>query len=244
MLKKTFCHTNGITTETEKILWANDINSWEDFFEKYEQIDFLSQSQLNKIKTELTLSQEYLQTNNLNYFKQKLPAKEHYRLKDYGKIAFVDIETTGLSKYTDYITLIGIYDGKKPHIYVKGHNLEEAKEHLKQFDIIVTFNGKLFDMPFIEYKFNSKYNIVHLDLRFMFKELGLSGGLKNIEKSIGIKRDDEVEDIDGFQAVRLWKKYAKLGDKEALNLLMKYNEEDIVNLKSLLDYYIKNKTSL
>jgi hypothetical protein len=241
MLKKTFCHTSGITLETEKVLWANNINSWEDFFNKYEQIDFLSQSQLNKIKNELTISQEYLNTKNLNYFKQKLPNKEHYRLKDYGKIAFVDIETTGLSKYTDYITLIGIYDGKNPHIYVRGQNLEDAKEHLEQFDIIVTFNGKLFDIPFIEHKFNCKYDIIHLDLRFMLKELGLSGGLKNIEKIIGIKRDDEVEDINGFEAVRLWRKYENYNDKEALNLLLKYNKEDIINLKYLLDYYLKQK---
>lgn len=40
--------------------------------------------------------------------------------------------------------------------------------------------------------------------------------------------------MDGFDAVRLWKKYEK-GDLEALNLLVKYNREDIVNLKTIIE---------
>ncbi|MFW6285873.1 MAG: ribonuclease H-like domain-containing protein [Nanoarchaeota archaeon] len=244
MLKKTFCHTNGITLNTENILWLSGINSWDDFFKKCENINCLTLSQIHKIKTELTLSERYLELGNLNYFRNKLPPKEHYRLRDYGKIAYVDIETTGLSKYSNDITLIGIYDGEKPHIYVRGKNLEDAKEHLRQFDIIVTFNGKLFDIPFIEHNFNEKYDIIHLDLRFMFKEIGLSGGLKKIEKSIGIKRGEDVEDIDGFEAVKLWKKYERYNDLNALKLLLKYNKEDIINLKYLLDYYIDKKNKL
>ena len=57
---------------------------------------------------------------------------------------------------------------------------------------------------------------------------------------MGIQRDDEVENVNGFEAVRLWKKY-KNGDVNALRKLLIYNKEDIVNLKYLLDYYLKNK---
>ena len=240
MLKRTFSHCEGISTDTEQLLWNNGISTWEDFLQKHHEINFLPQSKLDKIKTEILFSQEHLQNNNISYFKQKIPPKEHWRLSDYGKIAFVDIETTGLSKYTDIITMIGIYDGQTAKSYISGIDLEDAKEHLKKFDIIVTFNGKTFDLPFIEYKFNEKYDYIHLDLRFMLKEFGFSGGLKNIEKELGINRGDEIANIDGREAVRLWRKY-KLGDKDALNLLLKYNHEDIINLKYLLEYYINKK---
>lgn len=240
MIRKTFCHTQGISQDTEEMLWENGIVSWDDFLEQFNYISCLPQSKLEKIRTEVLFSKDYLDKGDLNYFKERLPSKEHYRLARYGKIAFVDIETTGLSKYTDDITLIGIYDGQNPHIYINGQNLEEAKEKLKEFDIVVTFNGKLFDMPFIEHKFKEKYNILHLDLRFMLKELGLAGGLKNIERICGICRDEDVASVDGFEAVRLWRRYQN-GDKDALRLLLKYNEQDIVNLKYLLEYYLQEK---
>ena len=240
MLKKTFCHCNGISENTERILWANGINSWEEFLENYENIPYLTQSQLSKIRTEILFSLDYLNENKLSYFKEKLPTKEHYRLINHGKIAFVDIETTGLSKYSDEITVVGIYDGEQPHIYIKGKNLEEAKSKLEEFDIIVTFNGKLFDIPFLEYKFKTKYDIIHLDLRFMLKELGFKGGLKKIEREVGITRGDEIADVDGFEAVRLWRRYTH-GDNSALAKLILYNKEDIINLKTLLNYYLDKK---
>lgn len=243
MLQKTFCHTQGISIETEKVLWENGIGTWNEFLENFESISCIPQSKLEKIKTEIIFSQEHLENNNLKYFQDKLIPKEHHRLANYGKIAYVDIETTGLSKYTDEITMIGIYDGEIAKSYVSGQDLEEGYEKLKEFDIIVTFNGKTFDMPFIEYKSQIKYDKIHLDLRFMLKELGLAGGLKKIEIALGITRDDEVQGVDGFEAVRLWRKYKK-GDEDALRKLLIYNKEDIVNLKFLLEYYLKEKEKI
>ncbi len=95
-------------------------------------------------------------------------------------------------------------------------------------------------MPFIEHHAKKKFNLVHLDLRYLLKELGLSGGLKNIELQLGITRPDEVAGVDGYEAVRLWRRY-KQGNLEALETLIKYNIEDIVNLKFLLEHYIENK---
>ncbi|MCA9496112.1 MAG: ribonuclease H-like domain-containing protein [Nanoarchaeota archaeon] len=243
MLKKTFCHASGISENSEKILWENEVDSWEKFLDNFENISCLPSSKLEKIRTEILFSIENLKNKNLNYFKAKLNPKDHWRLADSGKICFVDIETTGLSRWTDDITMIGIYDGEVPYIYVKDDNLDEARDKLKEFDIVVTFNGKQFDLPFIEHKFQEKYDVVHLDLRFLLKELGFSGGLKKIEKALGVNRAEEVADIDGFEAVRLWRRY-KRGDENALELLLKYNEEDIVNLKYLLDYYLREKLRL
>lgn len=241
MLKNTFSHIDGISEKTEQQLWEEGINSWEDFLEKHLEISTLPQSKLNKIKQELIFSQHHLELQNLEYFSSRLPVKEHWRCANYGRIAYVDIETTGLSKYTDKITTIGIYDGDKPKIFVRGKDLDRAFEYLEKFDIIVTFNGKQFDIPFIEYHFKNKVNAIHLDLRFMLKEFGFSGGLKKIELALGISRPEEVENMTGFEAVKLWKRYEYYNDIEALDKLILYNIEDIVNLEKLLEYYIKEK---
>lgn len=243
MLTKTFCHIKGICNDSEKILWENGIGHWDDFLQKGETLTCLPKEKLVKIKEELSVSQVALQNRDLGYFKSKLPSKEHWRLHNFGKLAFVDIETSGLSKWSNDITVIGIYDGMFTNLYVNGKNLQEAHAKLLEYDIVVTFNGKQFDMPFIENHFSYSYDFVHLDLRYMLKELGYQGGLKNIERQLGILRDADLAGVDGFEAVRLWNQYQR-GNQEALHKLLRYNEQDIVNLKTLLDLYIEKKQAL
>jgi uncharacterized protein len=241
MLKSSFSHINGISAKIENHLWNNGIRHWDDFLEqKYRFSDDLPKSKLEKIEKGIFESKEALAKNDLSYFKSLLKPKEHWRLCNMGKIAYVDIETTGLSRWSDEITLIGIYDGVIPYLYVNGKNLEEAEGKLKEFDIVVTFNGKQFDMPFIEQRFSCKYDAIHLDLRYMLRELGLQGGLKSIENQLGIHRDSDLHGVDGFEAVRLWYQY-KRGNQSALQKLLRYNEQDIINLKFLLQYYLDQK---
>lgn len=242
MLTKTFSHIEGITANFEKQLKDKGVHKWDDFFERMHLFDDLSKDKLEKISHSISASKQALAKNDLHYFKNILKPKEHWRLCKLGKIAYVDIETTGLSRWSNDITIIGIYDGTIPHIYVDGKNLEQAGEKLKEFDIVVTFNGKQFDMPFIEHHFSCNYDVIHLDLRYMLKELGLQGGLKSIENQLGINRDADLEGVDGFEAVRLWYQY-KRGNQEALIKLLRYNAQDIINLKSLLNYYLDKRSN-
>lgn len=240
MIRHTFSHIKGITPNFEKQLKDKGIFKWDDFFEKIHDLESLPKNKIEKIKTELPLSQQAHAKKDLQYFKALLKPNEHWRLCNLGKMAFVDIETTGLSPYSTDITVIGIYDGFSSYLYVNGKNLQEAHEKLKEFDIVVTFNGKQFDIPFIEHHFSYKYDFVHLDLRYMLKEIGLQGGLKNIESQLGINRCSDLIGIDGFEAVTLWYQY-KRGSQAALQKLLRYNEQDIVNLKTLLEYYLNKK---
>jgi len=240
MLEKTFCHVEGITSDFERLLWEKGIDNWDHFLEKENQLSELPRKKLDKIKDEMPASKQAFQEKNLRYFQEKLHSKEHWRLVELGKIGFVDIETTGLSRWSNEITVLGIYDGSTSHLYVNGKNLLDAKDKLKEFDIIVTFNGKQFDIPFIEHCFSCSYNFAHLDLRYLLKEFGYQGGLKSIERQLGINRDSSVQGVDGFEAVRLWHQY-KRGNLEALQKLLKYNEQDVVNLHTLLHHYLKIK---
>ena len=242
MLKNTFVHIPGVSQEVENKLWGEGIITWEEFLERKENIFFLSNSKKSNIINELVLSKTNFENGNLEYFQKKLPKNQHWRCIGCGKIAYIDIETTGLSKYTNKITTIGVYDGENTRVFINGIDLEEVFEYINQYDIIVTFNGKQFDVPFIEYYFNDMLkNSFHLDLRYLMRELGYRGGLKVIEKNLNIVRDDEVEDIDGFEAVKLWKRYEKYNCENSLNKLVQYNIEDIVNLEKLLKIYLSNK---
>ena len=69
---------------------------------------------------------------------------------------------------------------------------------------------------------------------YPLRRIGYNGGLKNIEKLLGISRSKDTEDLTGFDAVRLWKQYER-GDMNALEKLVKYNREDIVNLKTIIE---------
>ena len=50
---------------------------------------------------------------------------------------------------------------------------------------------------------------------------------------LGITRADEIHDVDGEEAVRLWKNWEKRGDSESLRILTEYNRADTINLETI-----------
>ena len=163
-----------------------------------------------------------------------------WRLYDFFKdeTVFLDIETSGLSIY-DNITVIGLFDGIETKTMIRGINLDlnHLKKELEKYKLIVTFNGASFDLPFI----NKRYpdilpRIPHFDLMPACNKLGLSGGLKNIEKKFKIKRNRIIEKFSGGDAAQLWRMHRGSGDDYYLKLLVEYNEEDIINLKKIANY--------
>ena len=169
-------------------------------------------------------------------FYDALPKCESWRIYDEFRdnAVFLDIETTGLSPYYDRITIVGLFDGKEAKVFIAGKNMDSFMEEIRKYSVIITYNGSLFDLPFIKAHFPDFTFPAQIDLRFLLKRLGYSGGLKQIEGRFGIARDAGIKDIDGFEAVRLWNRYRR-GDNEALRLLIEYNTADIVNLKILME---------
>ncbi len=245
MLKHTFIHAKGIGSGTEKKLWRDGIISWDAFLDNLNSIN-LPAHKKDCIEEELKNSEIEAGNSNYLYFKDKIVRKEHWRLYPQfaESCAFLDIETTGLM-YNDKITIIGLYDGSEIKTYIHGRNLEDIKEELKKYSMIVTFNGTSFDLPFIQRVFPEiVFNHIHVDLRYFTRRIGLSGGLKAIEDKMNINRCEETTGLTGWDAVRLWRMYER-GDKDALELLIKYNNEDIVNLKKILELiYPKVKANL
>ncbi|MEW6378305.1 MAG: ribonuclease H-like domain-containing protein [bacterium] len=150
-------------------------------------------------------------------------------------MAYLDIETTGLSPWEGSITVIGLYDGEQAKTFVQGDNLQAFTDEIERYKMIVTFNGARFDIPFIKQSLNARLDQINIDLMYPLKRLGYSGGLKAIEQTLGIFRPIEIGNIDGLEAVRLWFEYHRKGNQRALERLIKYNLEDTRNLKGLME---------
>ena len=146
---------------------------------------------------------------------------------------YLDIETTGLDRRYHSITTIALYDGHEIKTYVHGQNLDDFIDDIYKYKVIVTYNGKSFDIPFIEHYFNIRLDHAQIDLRYVLYSLGFRGGLKGCERQMGMDRGD-LSDIDGFFAVLLWDEYQKTGDPKALETLLSYNIQDTINLENLM----------
>ena len=161
--------------------------------------------------------------------------REHWRL--YGDFqdvtAYLDIETGPLGHGRQGITVIGLFDGQEFRSFVRGDNLHTFEDHLRRYDLLVTFNGKSFDVPVIERELGIPIYQAQIDLRLFLHRLGYHGGLKRIERQWGIDREDEIAGLTGFDAVLLWARH-RHGDAAALPRLIAYNRADVVNLEVLL----------
>ena len=153
--------------------------------------------------------------------------------------AYLDTETTGLSPFVDRITVVGIYRQMVPHgfelVQLVGREIscESLLRALDGVGTLYTYNGARFDLVFIEAWLQVALQslLLHRDLMYDCWRQGLYGGLKAVEQQLGIERTLRGE--TGRQAVELWWRYVRQGDEEALQTLLEYNREDVVNLKEL-----------
>ena len=241
MLFHTFCHIPSIGEKTERKIWQEGIYNWDDALTDPLFRKILSRNIADRAYSMLAQSYEKIEKKDLRFFNEHLHNFNRWRIFSHfrAEAVFLDIETSGLNPPDDYITVITLFDGTKIKTYIHGINMFDFIEDIFHYQIIITFNGKCFDLPFIERYFGIHLPHIHFDLRFMLKSMGFSGGLKLCEKSLGIDRG-ELKGIDGYMAVLLWQKYLE-GCTEALETLIAYNVEDTVNLEKLMIYFYNDK---
>ena len=242
MLTATYIHAPGIGQATERSLWEQGATSWQAFQQNAAGLR-LSPRQSTILTVTVEASITALAETRVDYFAHAFPKREHWRaVSEFGeKIGFLDIETDG-GVGADSVTVIGLYDGYEMHTYVKGENLAQFAYECQEYDGFVTFFGTGFDLPFLKRRFPVLENVFadrfHIDLCPLLRRLGYRGGLKKIEHDLKINRVPETDGLDGMDAVRLWQAYRRggRGADEARKLLLAYNKEDVVNMKTLLDF--------
>ncbi|MBI5557739.1 MAG: ribonuclease H-like domain-containing protein [Deltaproteobacteria bacterium] len=232
MLFNTFLHIPGIGEKTEKTIWDSGIHYWEQW-----RAPFPERLPPAKIK-HITFYLEYFRAqgnNSARFYANLLPTNHHWRLFPHfrDRTAFLDIETNGMAGKECVITTIALYDGKTIRTYVQGRNLEDFRRDVDDYEVIVTYNGKNFDVPVIESCLHKRLTQTHIDLRHILARLGYKGGLKGCEKMLGINRMD-LTGVDGFGAVLLWREFTRTGNSNVLETLLAYNIADTVNLETLL----------
>lgn len=152
--------------------------------------------------------------------------------------SYLDIESTGLYPAYNQITVVGVYltNGVRDRFaQLVGDNVtaENLLDALQGASTIYTYNGTRFDLPFIRHRLGVDLArmLTHCDLMFHCWRQNLYGGLKGVERQLGICR--QLREVDGYEAVRLWWQYANHSDEAALKKLLDYNREDVMNLTSL-----------
>lgn len=236
MLTSTFIHAPGIGDTTERRLWEAGIRDWDAFLEPGATLP-VSQGRRDVVAPVLEESRRRLEAMDHRYFAKSLPPAQHWRAAgDFSEhLAFLDIETTG-SGPGSLPTVIGLYDfaAGEYHSWVRGENLHEFQDALERYQVLVTFFGTGFDLPVLKsWDPRLRFDQIHVDLCPLLRRLGYKGGLKRVEKQLGIARPDEVDGMSGLDAVRLWWQW-KRGSQEALDTLIAYNREDVVNMVRLL----------
>lgn len=173
--------------------------------------------------------------------------------------AVFDIETTGLSPATSKLILSGFLlvsenEGKIVQFFAdqpedEKEVINETIAVLESVDFILTYNGKHFDLPFLEKRAAShgiQYESLpyNLDLYLVvngyspLREVLPSLRQKSIEVFMGISdgRDDE---ISGGESVALYNRYMETKSFELEKKILLHNHDDVIQLYLLLPIIAK-----
>jgi hypothetical protein len=236
MLQATFVLLKGIGESTERRLWESGVGDWSAFRSRA-SLPGIAPLRKPLYDEELATAAEHLERGNARYFSRRLKPRDHWRLFEaFGtRAVFLDIETTGSPPAYGEVTVVGLYGNGVMTTLVRHDSLteEHLSAELSRYELLVTFCGSIFDLPYLRAKFpRLTLDQPHIDLCFAAKRVGLRGGLKRIEEALGLERAPELQGLDGWDAVRLWQA-SRRGSREALDLLIGYNEADTRNLLPL-----------
>jgi uncharacterized protein len=235
MLPRSFIHLPGIGRRTELRLWERGIDSWAALASQASL--YFRGPRLSNLLQAVEQSQEAWEKKDLLFFAKRLPRSDQWRvapgfLED---VAFLDIETTGLyfPPRSESTTIC---------FYFRGEIYQEHEYHLKRLllermmdeaALFCSYNGAGFDLPFLRQEFLFGLDKPHVDLCPWLRRLGFKGGLKRVQAEFPEVPQRNSYDIDGYDAVRLWRLHQQ-GEAGALETLLSYNAEDTVVLEPLL----------
>lgn len=234
MIERTFRHLDGLGSHSERALWKQGCLCWKDFLD---EPDKYSPGSIGRdgLRQGIDHSLQALAEGDYQFFAQGLTERDHWRCWEAfkEKVLYLDIETDG-GQSGNAITVIGMADSSGFFCLTKDEGLGAFPDILSRYSMIVTFWGSGFDLPMLNKAFPGLHrDQLHLDLCYAFRGVGMRGGLKSIEKQLGLARSDETDGLTGRDAITLWNRYERYGDQKAKDTLIAYNKEDVVNMEVL-----------
>lgn len=190
----------------------------------------------------------------IDYDLKKIELNEKAKLALSKNDVFLDIETTGLSPRNASIYLIGLgfVDRDNSTIKVTQYFAETSSDEesmLQSFledyepdDRIITFNGKMFDLPFLRDRIK-KYNIkdkIDYENQFdllqayrPYRKLFSLGGMRQVmlQELLNLPREDVY---NGGELIEVYQHLLQ-NHMEGLDGLLLHNREDVEGMPSLLN---------
>lgn len=232
-VENSFLGADGIGETIERRLWRQGVTHWAEFDDDCEGV---GPTRADRIESFIEHGRRAVDTGDVSYFEAAFPSGARWRLYESFReqACFFDIETTGLDHRTSVVTTVSLHRDGRTRTLVRGDDLtaESLRAAFADAGLLVTFNGARFDIPFLEHCFDLELDHPHIDLMPTCRQIGLSGGLSEIETELGIDRD--LPDVDGREAVRLWHEHER-GVDGALERLIEYNREDTENMVPVLE---------
>jgi uncharacterized protein YprB with RNaseH-like and TPR domain len=237
MIESSFCFLPGVGWRTERRWWQRGIGTWKEFLSS-RSIPGISLNRKARYDEALIQAKERRAQEDARYFAIHLNAREQWRLYEWlrPRAVYLDIETNSFGQ----ITVVGLYGHGGFTSLVEGELLTRQRvcDELTQYDLLVTFNGTSFDLPALLATIQGlPLDQPHIDLCLLGRQLGYRGGLKAIERQLGVQRRADLWGMSGADASQLWNRWRHKRDEEARERLMAYNQADCVNLQPLADMF-------
>lgn len=259
MIESTFLHIAGVGPHTEQQLWRKGITSWNRLEEllltgvrvqellrrnrfiqptlfTLDHPDLRDARSIEWLQS-LELSRAALRDREYAFFLDRLDPSDHWRLlaDSWHDALYLDIETTGLARDFHHTTVIGALKNGKFYQWVWPEPLGQFFQLVLESSLVVTFNGRRFDVPFLERQFGQfPVPRAHIDLLDAARAAGYSGGQKELEALLALERENSLRGIGGEEAVQLWS-HALYGDEASLERLLAYNRADVEMLPRIAE---------
>ena len=235
VLQQYIRHLPHIGSQREKMLRIEGCACWADILSAAHPLAGLDVFAWDEIRGAAECSLRALEAGDVAYFASRLPPLEQWRVLAhwFGQTSYFDIETSGLEA-DSIVTLVCCFHGGSPLRFLAGENLDDFLDLLESVKLLVSFNGASFDVPRVLDRFHiPELPCAHVDLRWLCHHAGWRGGLKKIERELGLRRPSDLEGLGGAEAVWLWQAWSERGDERAKRTLERYCSADTVMLKLL-----------
>jgi uncharacterized protein YprB with RNaseH-like and TPR domain/predicted nuclease with RNAse H fold len=251
MIESTFLHLPGVGHRSEQQLWKNGVTTWDRLQERlvagvriqellrpdrYYQPELFSTDRADAHEPRsvewlqtLELSRTALRQGEYAYFLERLDPRDHWRVlaERWQEALYLDVETTGLARGFHHITVIGALQDGKFYQWAWPEPLTQFFGLLRQAPLVVTFNGRRFDVPFLGQQFSQLPTVrAHVDLLDVARAAKVSGGQKEVESLLGLAREGSLKGLGGEDAIQLWSR-SLYGDQNSFLRLLHYNRADV-----------------